>query len=101
LGASTDGRRATFPVPAVLVTADRVRAGKPNPEGYRLAARQLGVDPAACVVFEDAPAGIAAGRAAGARVIAIATTHDRAELAAADAIAGSVADALEMLGMLG
>jgi sugar-phosphatase len=77
-----------------------VRAGKPDPEGYRLAARELGVDPAACVVFEDAPAGIAAGLAAGAYVIAIATTHDRAELAAAGAIADSVAGALAMLGGL-
>jgi sugar-phosphatase len=86
-----------LPVPAVLVTADRVSAGKPDPEGYRLAARELGVDPADCVVFEDAPAGIAAGRAAGARVIAIATTHDRAQLTAADAIAASVAEALASL----
>jgi sugar-phosphatase len=86
-----------LPLPRVLVTADRVRAGKPDPEGYRLAARELGVDPAACAVFEDAPAGIAAGRAAGARVIAIATTHDRAELGEADAIAASVAEALALL----
>jgi mannitol-1-/sugar-/sorbitol-6-phosphatase len=86
-----------LPLPAVLVTADRVRAGKPDPEGYLLAARELGVDPTECVVFEDAPAGIAAGRAAGARTIAIATTHAREELGAADAIAGSVADALALL----
>jgi sugar-phosphatase len=84
-------------VPAVLVTADRVSAGKPDPEGYRLAATELGVDPAACVVFEDAPAGIAAGRAAGARVIAIATTHPREELGEADAIAESVEEALALL----
>jgi sugar-phosphatase len=88
-----------LPLPAVLVTADRVRAGKPDPEGYLLAARELGVDPTECVVFEDAPAGIAAGRAAGARTIAIATTHAREELNAADAIAGSVAEALALLGL--
>jgi sugar-phosphatase len=88
-----------LPLPAVLVTADRVRAGKPDPEGYLLAARELGVDPTKCVVFEDAPAGIAAGRAAGARTIAISTTHARDELAAADAIAGSVADALALLSL--
>jgi sugar-phosphatase len=88
-----------LPLPAVLVTADRVRAGKPDPEGYLLAARELSVDPTRCVVFEDAPAGIAAGRAAGACTIAIATTHARQELGAADAIAGSVAEALALLGL--
>jgi sugar-phosphatase len=87
---------AGLPVPRVMVTADHVRAGKPDPEGYRAAAAALGADPSACLVLEDAPAGIAAGRAAGATVIAIATTHDRDELAAAHAIAGSVAEALQL-----
>ncbi|HMJ35850.1 MAG TPA: HAD-IA family hydrolase [Baekduia sp.] len=90
-------RDAELPAPAVLVTADRVGAGKPDPEGYRLAAAELGVAPERCVVFEDAPAGIAAGRAAGASVIAIATTHRREELSLADAIVGSVAEALELV----
>lgn len=57
-----------------LVTAERVTEGKPSPEGYRLAARLLGVDPSECVVFEDAPAGVAAGRDAGTTVIGMATT---------------------------
>ena len=56
---------AGLPIPRVFVTSDRVRAGKPDPEGYRLAARELGVDPAACVVFEDAPAGRGRGRRGG------------------------------------
>lgn len=88
-------------VPRVLVTADRVARGKPDPEGYRLAATELGVDPAAAVVFEDAPAGIAAGRAAGARVIGIATTHADDELrdAGAHDVAASVAAALRALGL--
>lgn len=60
---------------------------------------QLGVDPTKCVVFEDAPAGIVASRAAGARTIAIATTHAREELGEADAIADSIADALALLGL--
>jgi sugar-phosphatase len=64
----------------VLVTADRLSRGKPDPEGYLLAARELGVDPADCVVFEDAPAGVQAGRAAGCHVVGITTTHDPAEL---------------------
>ncbi len=47
-----------------------------------LPARTLGVDPARCVVFEDAPAGLQAGRAAGMKTVALATTHDRSELVA-------------------
>lgn len=52
--------------PGVLVTAGDVERGKPAPDGYRLAAERLGVSPARCVVVEDAPAGVRAGRAAGA-----------------------------------
>jgi sugar-phosphatase len=91
----------SLPAPAVLVTADRVTHGKPDPEGYALAARELGVDPAACVVFEDAPAGIAAARAAGAQAIGITTTHTADELRAAGAadVAPSVAGALALLGL--
>ncbi|MBO7938007.1 MULTISPECIES: HAD-IA family hydrolase [Streptomyces] len=66
--------------PKTLVTADDVSRGKPDPEPYLLAARTLGVDPAACVVFEDAPAGLAAGRAAGMTTVALATTHRAEEL---------------------
>ncbi|MFI6036646.1 HAD-IA family hydrolase [Streptomyces sp. NPDC051315] len=66
--------------PKTLVTADDVTRGKPDPEPYLLAARELGVDPARCVVFEDAPAGLAAGRAAGMRTVALATTHPAHEL---------------------
>lgn len=55
----------------VLVTAEDVTAGKPDPEGYLRAAELLGVDPARTLVVEDAEAGIAAGRAAGARVAAL------------------------------
>jgi mannitol-1-/sugar-/sorbitol-6-phosphatase len=90
-------QHAGLPVPAVLVTADTVTQGKPHPEGYRRAAAALGVDPAACVVLEDAPAGIAAGRAAGATVIGITTTHAPRELDAADELAGSVAEVLASL----
>ena len=69
------------PVP-VLVTAEDITAGKPDPEGYLRAAELLGVDPARCLVVEDAEAGIAAGRAAGARVAALKGL--RADLAVAD-----------------
>ncbi|MEU2430890.1 HAD-IA family hydrolase [Streptomyces sp. NPDC007861] len=66
--------------PKTLIAADDVSRGKPDPEPFLLAARRLGVDPARCVVFEDAPAGLAAGRAAGMATVALATTHDPAEL---------------------
>ncbi|HEV3360513.1 MAG TPA: HAD family hydrolase [Pseudonocardiaceae bacterium] len=79
-------KAAELPTPQVLVTADSVTNGKPDPEGYLLAARQLGVNPAECVVIEDAPAGVRAGRAAGARVIAVTTSHGADELGAADVI---------------
>lgn len=64
---------AGLPMPRVLVTADDVQSGKPAPDGYLLAARRLNVDASHCIVFEDAPAGIAAGLRAGACVIAVAS----------------------------
>lgn len=68
--------------PKTLMTADDVTRGKPDPEPYLLAARRLGVEPARCVVFEDAPAGLRAGRAAGMATVALATTHPAHELVA-------------------
>ncbi|CAL9323350.1 HAD-IA family hydrolase [Streptomyces olindensis] len=67
-------------LPKTLVAADDITRGKPDPEPYLLAARTLGVDPARCVVFEDAPAGLAAGRAAGMTTVALTTTHQAHEL---------------------
>jgi sugar-phosphatase len=75
-----------IPIPAVLVTSEDVSNGKPAPDGYRLGAQRLGVDPHACVVFEDAPPGVAAGMAAGARVVALRTTHPDADFAGAAAV---------------
>lgn len=75
-----------LPIPEVLVTSDDVSAGKPAPDGYRLGAERLGVDPASCLVFEDAPPGIAAGLAAGARVVALRTTHPDADFSMATAV---------------
>ena len=69
-----------LPVPRVLVTADRVKAGKPDPEGYLAAARTLGFAPERCVVVEDAPAGVEAARRGGMRCIAVTTTHHADEL---------------------
>jgi mannitol-1-/sugar-/sorbitol-6-phosphatase len=85
-------RPAGLPEPAVLVTVDRVSRGKPDPEGYLLAAAELGVAAADCVVLEDAPAGIEAGLAAGARVVAVTTTHPAAELVRAHEVVPTVAD---------
>ena len=57
--------------PPVLVTVEDITAGKPDPEGYLRGAELLGVDPARCLVVEDAEVGVTAGRAAGARVAAL------------------------------
>ncbi|MFG2891561.1 HAD family hydrolase [Streptomyces sp. NPDC048248] len=65
-----------------LVSADDITRGKPDPEPFLLGARRLGVDPAHCVVFEDAPAGLQAGRAAGMTTVALTTTHRTEELVA-------------------
>ncbi|WP_214321629.1 HAD family hydrolase [Nonomuraea sediminis] len=70
----------------VLVAAEDVDQGKPDPQGYLLAARELGADPADCVVFEDSPAGIAAAKAAGMRCVGVTTTHTGQELAGADLV---------------
>jgi HAD superfamily hydrolase (TIGR01509 family) len=69
----------------VVVTADDVMLGKPDPEVWAQAARRLRVMPAHCVVFEDAPVGIQAARAAGMRAIGVTTAHTAAELLAAGA----------------
>jgi sugar-phosphatase len=62
---------AGLAMPATAITAELVSRGKPHPEGYLRAAELLGVEPADAVVFEDAPAGIAAGLAAGIRTVAV------------------------------
>jgi HAD superfamily hydrolase (TIGR01509 family) len=60
-----------LPLPEVLISADIVRRGKPDPECYLLASKRLGVSPEECVVFEDAPAGVLSGWKAGTPVIAV------------------------------
>lgn len=72
----------------VLVTADDVRHGKPDPEPYLLGAARLGVEPARCLVVEDAPAGLAAARAAGMSTIAVTTTHPAGALDADAVVEG-------------
>lgn len=68
--------------PKNLIAADDISRGKPDPEPFLLAAARLGADPARCVVFEDAPVGLAAGRAAGMVTVALTTTHRAEELSA-------------------
>ena len=78
------------PLFSVLVTAGDVTVGKPDPQGYRAAAAGLGVAPGACVVFEDAPAGVAAAKAAGMYCVAVTTTHPPGELSAADSVVSAL-----------
>ncbi|MCP2020615.1 HAD-IA family hydrolase [Pseudomonas laurylsulfatiphila] len=68
---------AGIPEPAVMITAEDVTAGKPDPAGYRLAARRLGVEPGQCLVFEDATVGMLAAEAAGADLMIITATHEQ------------------------
>ncbi len=76
---------AGLPKPRHLVTATDVKHGKPDPEPYLKGAQILGVPASECIVIEDAPAGIRAGKAAGARVLALRTTASDAELQQAGA----------------
>ena len=88
---------AGFTAPEVLVTADDITRGKPDPEPYLIAAEKLGVDPARCLVVEDAPAGLRSGRAAGAATVAVVTTSSVDEL---EQLADLVVDDLSSLTFL-
>jgi mannitol-1-/sugar-/sorbitol-6-phosphatase len=81
---------AGLPASPVLVSSNDVSRGKPAPDGYVLAANRLMVAPAEAVVFEDAPAGIAAARAAGSRVVGVATTHAAVQLVGAAFVVGDL-----------
>ncbi|PYO80210.1 MAG: phosphatase [Gemmatimonadetes bacterium] len=81
-----------LPIPPVLICADEIERGKPDPQGYLTAAARLHRSADECVVIEDAPLGIAAARAARMRVIAIAATYARDRLASADAVVETLAD---------
>jgi sugar-phosphatase len=99
-------RAAGLPIPRNMITSTDVKAGKPHPEPYLKAATKLGFAASECIVVEDAPAGIRAGKAAGARVIAFPTTMSRRDLEeagadwmvrnCADIIAGNGDDSLEL-----
>ncbi len=84
---------AGLPIPEVLIDNEAVSQGKPHPEGYLSGAASLGRCPGGCLVVEDAPAGVAAGKAAGMTVLALGTTHDAADLHEADLFEPSLSDA--------
>ncbi|SFF02130.1 sugar-phosphatase [Actinacidiphila alni] len=69
--ATTRMAAAGLPLPPVMVTAERVSASKPDPEGFLKGAAELGFGPEDCVVFEDAEVGVAAAKAAGMRVVGV------------------------------
>src|SRR5450755_1959741 len=73
-------RAAGLPIPKDMVTSNDVKIGKPNPEPYLKAAAKLGFAASDCIVVEDAAAGVRAGKAAGARVIAFLTTMIRRDI---------------------
>ena len=78
---------AGLPLPRFLITADDVTNGKPHPEPYLKGGQLVGFKPSECIVVEDALNGIRAGKAAGMRVIGVATTYPPAELREADIVA--------------
>jgi sugar-phosphatase len=75
---------AGLPAPERIVSADDVVRGKPDPEPYRRGAELLGYSPQECIVVEDAPSGVGAGKAAGSRVLGVVGTHTIPELHEAD-----------------
>ncbi|WGT47518.1 HAD family hydrolase [Tessaracoccus lacteus] len=82
---------AGLPLPAVVVAREQYAHGKPAPDPFLVAAQRLGVDPARCLVAEDAPAGVAGAHAAGCRVLGVLTSHTADELGA-DWHVGSLAE---------
>jgi sugar-phosphatase len=83
---------AGFAIPKRFIAADDVVNGKPSPEPYLKGAALLGFPPEGCIVFEDMPAGIQAGQAAGMRTVAVRSTYPAEALAAADVTVGSLAE---------
>ncbi|KAF9464369.1 HAD-like domain-containing protein [Collybia nuda] len=82
--ASAAVRIAGVPVPDVFVTAEDVTQGKPFPDPYLLGAKECGVKPENCVVFEDAPSGVCSGRLAGSKTVGLLTTHSREQMEASN-----------------
>ena len=83
-------KAAGLPTPDVFITAERVKRGKPEPDAFLLGAELLGLDPAECVVVEDAAAGVLAGLNAGSHVIAVNVPAGSARLEEADLVLDSL-----------
>lgn len=81
---------AGLPVPERIISGDMVERGKPDPEPYRRGAELLGFRPEDCIVVEDAPSGVGAGKAAGCRVLGVLGTHSEEELQETDWIVSSL-----------
>ena len=81
---------AGLSLPERLISADMVERGKPDPEPYRRGAELLGLRPEECIVVEDAPSGVGAGKAAGARVLGVLGTHTLEDLKEANWVADSL-----------
>ena len=81
---------AGITLPKHAVGGDMVHAGKPHPEGYLRGAEILTRQPQDCLVIEDAPAGVRAGKSAGCQVLAVASSHRPSELQEADWIIASI-----------
>jgi sugar-phosphatase len=81
---------AGLPVPERIISGDMVERGKPDPEPYRRGAELLGAKAEECVVVEDAPSGVGAGKAAGCRVLGVLGTHSAEELRETDWIVDSL-----------
>lgn len=73
----------------VVLTAEDITKGKPDPEIYIETAEELRIDPKDCIVFEDTLSGIKSAKTAGMKVVGIATTHSKEELSLADAVVES------------
>jgi mannitol-1-/sugar-/sorbitol-6-phosphatase len=81
---------AGLPVPERIISGDMVVKGKPDPEPYRRGAELLGFRAEECIVVEDAPSGVGAGKAAGCRVLGVLGTHSEEELRETDWIVASL-----------
>lgn len=77
---------AGIPLPRIMITAESIERGKPDPDCYLRGAAALGAAPSDCIVVEDAPIGATAARAAGMRLIALTTTHRAEQLTPADLV---------------
>jgi len=94
-------KAAGLPLPDRIISGDMVERGKPDPEPYRRGAKLLGFGPEECLVVEDAPSGVGAGKAAGCRVLGVLGTHSVAELHEADWVVGSLEGLAVRVGVKG